>query len=668
MAHRRVHTQRVVSQDAGRVWRIIAGFDLSWHPAVSKCQVFRAPTGALLREFLTGDGGCYTEQRTYLSHSDRILGYTALTGIEGAFAYHAQVHVADADDGALITWEAEIFATEVRIEDIAVGTEQIFEAALEALAGAKGRGRGRRLRVAPGPAQIALTGLPGSPDLKYLSCLDRTEVTTRPLVIFLHGIGGQASNWAPQLSALGADFDVAALNLRGYGGSDLGQSQSRVEDYSADILRLADSAGAKQVVLVGLSYGAWIATSFAMRYPDRLVGLVLAGGCTGMSEASVQEREAFRAAREGPLEAGQSPADFAPSVVEIIAGPEASEATRGILHRSMSDISVETYRDALGCFCNPMERFDFSSIGCPVLLLTGAHDRLAPPDEMRAVSQRMKAQAQMSDIQFEVIAQAGHVCNLEQPEAFNTHLSVFLERLPGVARDDQPNARERQQAKRTRILNAAHAVFCEAGFDGASMDVLARRADVSKPTLYQYFGDKEGLFAAVLDAGRAQIVMPLVGQDGDLVERLWQFSWTYAAFVLRPDMLSLARLILGEATRRPDSAVAYHQAGPGMAFAGLVEFIKSAEAAGDLATRSAEYAAQDLWSLILSGPRDYYLHHAQERPKAHDVLGSIAHGLRMFLRLYACEPDPALRALDQKVACYKATLVEGAVLGNAGWR
>ena len=51
-----------------------------------------------------------------------------------------------------------------------------------------------------------------------------------------------------------------------------------------------------------------------MRHSDKLVGLVLAGGCTGMSEADPRERENFRISREVPLTQGQTPADFADAV------------------------------------------------------------------------------------------------------------------------------------------------------------------------------------------------------------------------------------------------------------------------------------------------------------------------------------------------------------------
>jgi len=255
-----------------------------------------------------------------------------------------------------------------------------------------------------------------------------------------------------------------------------------------------------------------------------------------------------------------------------------------------------------------------------------------------------------ADVQFEVLENAGHVCNLEQPDAFNAHLEQFLARLPGTAAHDKPSREEKRQDKHRRILEAALAEFCAAGFDGASMDRLARAAEVSKPTLYQYFGDKERLFSAVLVRGKQHIISPLLDTEGTLVDRLWRFSWTYAEFVLRPEMLSLARLILGEAGRRPDSAKRYHQSGPGSALTGLEDFIVRSVANAEIAVDNPRLAANDLWSLTLSGPRDYYLHHVSDRPSDAELLQAIDHGLRVFLKTYSTKPDADLAALAGKVA------------------
>ena len=157
------------------------------------------------------------------------------------------------------------------------------------------------------------------------------------------------------------------------------------------------------------------------------VGLVLSGGCTGMSEAGPEEREAFRVSREVPLNAGQVPADFAPAVVKVIAGPDAPDAIRDELLASMSAIPAATYRDALVCFTSPRERFDFARLTMPTLLMTGQHDRLAPPSEIRAVAGRiLDAAPQMQDarpdVQYETIPGVGHVCNVEGSDAYNAAL------------------------------------------------------------------------------------------------------------------------------------------------------------------------------------------------------------------------------------------------------
>ena len=276
-----------------------------------------------------------------------------------------------------------------------------------------------------------------------------------------------------------------------------------------------------------------------------------------------------------------------------------------------------------------------------MLLITGEHDRLAPPDEIRQISLRLfdevKSAGKLPDICFEVIQDAGHLCNLEMPDTFNSLLAEFLDRVPGASTSKSPGRQSMRQAKTNSILDASLQEFSAQGYDGASMSSIAERAGVSKPTLYQYFGDKDGLFTAVLQAGCEHIITPLSAPDGKLVDRLWNFSWVYADFVLRADMLSLARLVLGEATRRPQIAETYHMAGPGKAFEGLVKFIEECRSDGELEVDNVEYAAQELWSLILSGPRDHHLHFVDQQPDRQELLGSISHGLRSFLKIYSTD-------------------------------
>jgi len=421
MPRDRVQVRGMVAASADAVWAMAREFCVPWHPAIASMKA--EPGVPETRRFtVKGEDTVYRERLTYRSDSDRVLAYTALEGIEGADRYAARLSVAETETGASILWTADITARADRLAAICTGTEYVFNAGIEALADAQPPISLPELE--PASAPIATRILDGTPRLA-LSVAGEAG----PLVLFLHGIGGGRVNWHRQIAALGHHACAVAMDLRGYGDSSLGFGQSTVDDYCEDILRVAEHFGADRFILVGLSYGAWIATSFAMRHPHRLAGLVLSGGCTGMSEAGPEEREAFRISREVPLDAGQRPADFAPAVVNILAGPHADTATRAELLASMSAIPAATYRDALRCFTNPLERFDFARLSMPCLLMTGEHDRLAPPAEIRAVAGRILDTSPTPDIRFEVIAGAGHLCNIEAPDAYDRHLIPFVRRV-----------------------------------------------------------------------------------------------------------------------------------------------------------------------------------------------------------------------------------------------
>lgn len=428
MARDTVQVSGRIAAEPGAVWAVLRDFCAAWHPSVATMRAERDARSALIRAFtVTGEDTLYREQLTWFSDSDRVLGYTHLEGIADCEAYDARIDVTPAEGGGTVVgWSAVVRAPSTRLGAICEGTRAVFQAGIAALPGLVGR----PVAAPPAlPAAVAAERLTLD-DLPRLALDVTPDLGDGRLCLFLHGIGGGRGNWRPQLQAVGGVMRAAALDLRGYGESTLGPTRSTVDDYCADILRVADVLGAGRLVLVGLSYGSWIATSFAMRHPGQLAGLVLSGGCTGMSEAGPDEREAFRVSREVPLNAGQVPADFAPAVVKVLAGPEASEATRRALLDSMAAIPSATYRDALVCFTNPLERFEFSRLTMPVLMMTGQHDRLAPPAEIRGVAGRIWDVAQRPDVRFEVIAGAGHVCNVEKPEPYGRHLAEFLGKLP----------------------------------------------------------------------------------------------------------------------------------------------------------------------------------------------------------------------------------------------
>ncbi len=197
-----------------------------------------------------------------------------------------------------------------------------------------------------------------------------------------------------------------------------------------------------------------------------------------------------------------------------------------------------------------------------------------------------------------------------------------------------------KQAKERRILDAALAVFCCEGYSGASMDAIAARAAVSKPTLYQYFGTKEQLFSAIMLSRRDRMLDAFAHPSPQgMVRDLHRFAWDYADTVMSPDFLSLARLTIAEAQRFPDIGRAYQSCGPDRLLKGIMDYLTAQRHAGRLRFDDAELAAQDLWALILSAARNQALHIPDPLPTRPEIARYLNNGLRVFLSAYSTTPD-----------------------------
>lgn len=201
-------------------------------------------------------------------------------------------------------------------------------------------------------------------------------------------------------------------------------------------------------------------------------------------------------------------------------------------------------------------------------------------------------------------------------------------------------------AKQRRILDAALSVFAAEGYSGTSMDAIALKAAVSKPTLYQYFGTKEQLFTEIMLAERNTMLLAFDHPGTDMVAELQHFAWHYADTVMRPEFLSLARLIIGEAQRFPEIGRAYQAAGPNRVLAGMITYLTRQRDAGKLTFDDPELAAEDLWGLILSAPRNQALHLPDRIPTRAQLARYINNGLRVFLKAYSTDPARDLAQLQ----------------------
>jgi AcrR family transcriptional regulator len=149
----------------------------------------------------------------------------------------------------------------------------------------------------------------------------------------------------------------------------------------------------------------------------------------------------------------------------------------------------------------------------------------------------------------------------------------------------QPVELTRKGRKVEQVLKGAHDVFMTHGYEGASMDDIARAAGVSKATIYAYFPDKRALFAAVAQTAcqvQTRRSMSFADEDGPFAEKLYAGCRSFIEFMVSPFGVQMFRTVIAEAARFPEFGRTFWATGPAMAHAQLIEMFHQAETEGEL--------------------------------------------------------------------------------------
>ena len=157
----------------------------------------------------------------------------------------------------------------------------------------------------------------------------------------------------------------------------------------------------------------------------------------------------------------------------------------------------------------------------------------------------------------------------------------------------------RGEQLREHILFTAKDVFLEAGFERASMDAVAGRAQTSKRSLYAHFENKERLFLAVVEFVRGLFLTHLRTPDDHATEpeeALVQFCGRYLEVLLYEKSIQMCRVSMAEAARFPEGAAQYFEVLFTQVHARLSAYLA---AVFGLSASEAEVAARRLLGLIL---------------------------------------------------------------------
>ena len=267
----------------------------------------------------------------------------------------------------------------------------------------------RRLTTLPVMPLISVNGR----ELHY------AEQGEGPLAVLIHGYPLDHTLWLDQLAALSDIRRVVAIDLPGYGMSErVTGAPLTMELLAEDVAGLIEALEYEQADIVGLSMGGYVALALWEMYPRAIRTLVLANTKAG---ADSEEGKAGREAQAQAVVAdGREP--LAAKLVGALLAPVHDLTAAARLRTMVEGAPVETIVGSLrGMAARPDRTELLGTITVPTLVISGEEDGLIPPLDSHEMA------TAVSDSEFLVVPEAGHLTPIERPDAFSEALRSFWE-------------------------------------------------------------------------------------------------------------------------------------------------------------------------------------------------------------------------------------------------
>jgi pimeloyl-ACP methyl ester carboxylesterase len=257
------------------------------------------------------------------------------------------------------------------------------------------------------------------------------DIGNGPPVVFVHGLSGCWQNWLENIPQFARRHRVVAIDLSGFGESELPQEEISIPGYGRFIDAFLGTIGLEHAALVGNSMGGFVAAETAISHPSRVEKLVLvaaAGGPTLSERGSQDEKRLLRAARLlAPLAAGA----FArrehlvrrPRLRQLLLWKVARHPDRlrpELCFEVASGAGKPGFIDALQAILHYDFRDRIPEIRCPTLIVWGRDDEIVP------VPDAFEYERLIPDARAVIFEDTGHVPMLERPARFNSIVEEFL--------------------------------------------------------------------------------------------------------------------------------------------------------------------------------------------------------------------------------------------------
>ena len=243
-------------------------------------------------------------------------------------------------------------------------------------------------------------------------------------LVFAYGIGGNTTEWEPQIPAFSERYRFIVWDPRGHGRSDSppDADQYTQEIFAQDLKGLLDHLGIERAYVGGLSMGGGIATRFAILRPERVAALLIIDSfsASGLETPQVNRRMREEIIRLAETEGMQAVADYSmENNPNISRTAGLGETLKERILQMYLDLDPVGYAHSTRMILNAV--FDgglLEGINAPTLVLAGREDGAL--DACRYIHEKIVGS------QLSVIPDAGHLSNLDQPQDFNQAVLEFL--------------------------------------------------------------------------------------------------------------------------------------------------------------------------------------------------------------------------------------------------
>jgi pimeloyl-ACP methyl ester carboxylesterase len=274
----------------------------------------------------------------------------------------------------------------------------------------------KAVSTVPSPASQFV--LPALPELRNTKIFGRKicyyDIGNGPTLVLVHGLGGDADQWAYCFQALSATHRVVALELLGFGRSDKPSITYTIAGFVEVLDGFLQALGLERASLVGHSLGGWIVAAFALQFPDKVDRLLLNDAC-GIDSGAIKPPVDLNISTRAHMR-------------EIL---EAMFYNKNLVTKDLVDLAYAqhleridgpTIRSILETFVSPDEKLDrnISGIKAPTLILWGEQDAITP------LALARNLQRFIPGSRLEVIPECGHFPVLEKPAEFTQRVLEFL--------------------------------------------------------------------------------------------------------------------------------------------------------------------------------------------------------------------------------------------------